>query len=423
MKVTVFPSVLKGETDVPRSKSIAQRSLALALLSPQETVIHKFPNSSDCKAALDIIRTLGAVVSENGDVLDIRGGFPNNFQADIRQPKYLIHAGESGLAARMFMPIAALWHEEIVMEGQGTLLKRSMITHEEWLPCLGVKVVLKDHKLPARVHGPLLGGKIHSEGTASSQFITGLLIAGSATKKGIELEIEQVPSKPYIETTMAVAKQFGIQMESWEGGYKVEGAQRFEPLEMVVDGDWSGAAFLLVAAALCAEEGVLIKGLNEEIPQADQAILEVLTLARVKWEKTSQGYRVWASRIKAFEFDATHCPDLFPILAVLAVMGDGPSIIKGVSRLADKESNRGKAIQHEWSKMGVNTVIRGDELKVYPKAIQTAHVHAHDDHRMAMALSVMAMAGATLTIHGAECVSKSFPDFFETIQFLGARVE
>jgi 3-phosphoshikimate 1-carboxyvinyltransferase len=237
------------------------------------------------------------------------------------------------------------------------------------------------------------------------------------------LEIEHVTSKPYIETTIAVAKQFGIQMESWEGGYKVEGSQRFEPLEMSVDGDWSGAAFLLVAGALCAERGLLLKGLSDAIPQADQAILEVLTMARVKWEKTPMGYLVFASRIKAFEFDATHCPDLFPILAVLAVMGDGPSVIKGVSRLSDKESNRGKAIQHEWSKKGINTVVRGDELKVYPKAIQPAHVHAHDDHRMAMALSVMAMAGTTLTIHGAECVNKSFPHFFETMKSLGARIE
>jgi 3-phosphoshikimate 1-carboxyvinyltransferase len=104
-------------------------------------------------------------------------------------------------------------------------------------------------------------------------------------------------------------------------------------------------------------------------------------------------------------------------------MGDGPSVIKGVHRLTDKESNRGKAIQHEWAKMGINTVIRGDELKIYPKAIQPAHVHAHDDHRMAMSLTVMAMAGATLTIHGAECVSKSFPNFYETMKSLGARIE
>ena len=423
MKLTVYPSVLSGETEVPRSKSIAQRLLGFALLSPQETVIRKFPDSADCKNALDVIRTLGAVVSENGDVLDIRGGFPNNFQADIRQPKMLINVGESGLAARMFLPIAALWHEEITMEGQGTLLKRSMKTAEEWLPHLGAKVVLKDHRLPARMQGPFLGGKVHAEQVSSSQFVTGILMAGSATKKGVELEIQQVPSRPYIETTIAVAKLFGVVMNDTGNGYAVEGAQRFQEVETTVPGDWSGAAFLFVAGALCADEGMLIKGLNEEIPQADQAILEALTLARVKWERTDEGYRVFTSRIKAFEFDATDCPDLFPILSVLAVMGDGPSVIKGVHRLSDKESNRGKAIQHEWSKMGINTVIRGDELKIYPKAIQTAHVHAHDDHRMAMALSVLAMAGATLTIHGAESVSKSFPHFFETIKKLGARVE
>jgi 3-phosphoshikimate 1-carboxyvinyltransferase len=107
----------------------------------------------------------------------------------------------------------------------------------------------------------------------------------------------------------------------------------------------------------------------------------------------------------------------------LAVFGDGPSTIKGVHRLADKESNRAKAIQHEWSKMGVNTVIRGDELKVYPKMIQSAHVHAHQDHRMAMALTVMGMAGAALTIHTAESVSKSFPHFYDGIKQIGARLD
>ena len=423
MKVTVYPSLLSGETEVPRSKSIAQRLLAFALLSPKETVIRKFPNSADCQFALDIIRALGAVVKENGDVLDIRGGFPNNFQADIRQPRNVIFCGESGLAARMFMPIASLWHEEMVLEGTGTLLKRSMRTMEEWLPHLGVKVVLKDHKLPARLMGPMHGGKVHAEEVHSSQFITGILIAGAATKKGIELEIGNVPSWPYVQTTMSVAGLFGIEMSRIEGGYQVEGGQKFTSTEVTVDGDWSGAAFIMVAAALCAEEGVLVKGLQQEIPQADQAILEVLTMARVKWDRTEDGYKIFASRIKAFEFDATHCPDLFPILSVLAVMGDGPSVIKGVHRLTDKESNRGKAIQHEWAKMGINTVIRGDELKIYPKAIQPAHVHAHDDHRMAMSLTVMAMAGATLTIHGAECVSKSFPNFYETMKSLGARIE
>jgi 3-phosphoshikimate 1-carboxyvinyltransferase len=190
-----------------------------------------------------------------------------------------------------------------------------------------------------------------------------------------------------------------------------------------VDGDWSGAAFLFVAAALCAEDGLLIQGLSTEVPQADQAILEVLKLARVRVEEEKEGFRVYASKIKGFQFDASDCPDLIPILAVLAVYGDEPSVIKGAKRLVDKESNRAKAIQHEWSKMGINTILRGDELKIYPKVIQSVHVHAHDDHRMAMSLAVMALGGASLTIHSAQAVSKSFPEFFDVIKSLGGRIE
>jgi 3-phosphoshikimate 1-carboxyvinyltransferase len=423
MKVTVFPSALSGQVFVPTSKSIAQRIVACALMSQGETRISHFPKSDDCQHALEIARSLGAVVRLDNEQWVIKGGFPFNFQSDIRQPKGVLFCGESGLAARMFSPIAALWHEEIVIEGAGTLVKRSMQTLEEWLPQLEVKVKLKDHCLPARIQGPMNGGKVLADEVHSSQFVTGLLLAGAVTKKGIELEIEKVPSIGYVETTMAVAKKFNVEMEQIPSGFKVLGGQKYQSREIQVDGDWSGAAFLFVAAALCADDGLLIQGLSTEIPQADQAILEVLKLARVRVELEEGGYRVFASKVKGFQFDATDCPDLIPILSVLAVYGDEPSVIKGAKRLVDKESNRAKAIQHEWSKMGINTVLRGDELKIYPKVIQSVHVHAHDDHRMAMSLAVMALGGAALTIHSAQAVSKSFPEFYDVIKSLGARIE
>lgn len=423
MKVTVYPSVLKGTIQVPKSKSIAQRILACALMANGETIIQGLPDSDDCLHALDVIRQLGAVVKNDNGNYSVKGGYPFNFQADIRMPKDRLSVGESGLAARMFGPIVALWHEEIEINGAGTLTKRSMKTMEDWLTALDVKVALKNDSLPARVQGPLLGGKVISPPIHSSQFITGMLLAGAVTKKGVELELENVPSKGYIDTTIAVAQAFGVKIHALEKGYAVEGGQKYQPRMIQVDGDWSGAAFLFVAAALCAEEGLLIQGLSSEIPQADQAILEVLSQARVRVEKEEAGYKVYQSKIKSFDFDATDCPDLFPILATLAVFGDGPSTIKGVHRLADKESNRAKAIQHEWSKIGVNTIIRGDELKVYPKMIQSAHVHAHNDHRMAMALTVMGLAGAAVTIHTAEAVSKSFPHFYEWIKQIGGRLD
>ena len=423
MKVTVYPSVIKGEVQVPRSKSIGQRVLACALMANGETSIEGLPNSDDCNNALEVIRHLGAVVKNDNGKLLVRGGYPFNFQADIRMPKDRLSVGESGLAARMFGPIIALWHEEIEMEGAGTLNKRSMKTMEEWLTMLDVKIVLKNETLPARIQGPLPGGKIISPHIHSSQFITGMLLAGAVTKRGVELELENVPSRGYVDTTIAVAHAFGVKIQALDKGYAVEGGQKYQPRTIKVDGDWSGAAFLFVAAALCAEEGLLIQGLSTDIPQADQAILDVLSLARVRVEKNTSGYLVFQSKIKSFDFDANDCPDLFPILATLAVFGDGPSTIQGVHRLADKESNRAKAIQHEWSEMGGNTVIRGDELKIYPKLIQTAHVHAHHDHRMAMALTVMGLAGAALTIHTAESVTKSFPNFYELIKGIGGRLD
>ncbi|MEY2764890.1 MAG: 3-phosphoshikimate 1-carboxyvinyltransferase [Bacteroidota bacterium] len=423
MKVTVYPSVIQGAVEVPRSKSIGQRVLACALMANGETIIDGLPDSDDCQHALEVIRQLGAVVRNDNGKLLVRGGYPFNFQADIRMPKDRLSVGESGLAARMFGPIISLWHDEIEMEGSGTLTKRSMKTMEEWLSQLDVKIALKNDLLPARIQGPMTGGKIISSFIHSSQFVTGMLLAGAVSKKGIELELENVPSKGYVDTTMAVAKAFGVNIQETPTGYWVEGGQKYQAREISVDGDWSGAAFLFVAAALSAENGLWIKGLSTEIPQADQAILEVLTMARVRVEKTEEGYCVYQSKIKCFDFDANDCPDLFPILATLAVFGDGPSTIKGVNRLADKESNRAKAIQHEWAKMGVNTVIRGDELKIYPKMIKTAHVHAHHDHRMAMALTVMGLAGAALTIHTAESVSKSFPNFYEVIKAIGGRLD
>ncbi len=423
MKVTVYPSKLAGDVYVPTSKSIAQRIVACAVMAVGETTIAHFPDSDDCQHALEIARSLGAVVRKDNEKWVIKGGFPFNFQSDIRQPKGVLFCGESGLSARMFSSIAALWHEELVLEGSGTLLKRSMKTLEEWLPQLDVKVRLKDHCLPARIQGPLMGGKVLADEVHSSQFVTGLLLAGAVTKKGIELEIEHVPSLGYVETTIAVAKKFNVEINPTQVGFEVSGGQKYQAQEITVDGDWSGAAFLFVAAALTADDGLLIQGLSTDIPQADQAILEVLKLARVRVEEVENGYRVFASKIKGFQFDASDCPDIIPILSVLAVYGDEPSIIKGAKRLVDKESNRAKAIQHEWSKMGINTVLRGDELKIYPKAIQSVHVHAHDDHRMAMSLAVMALGGAALTIHAAQAVSKSYPEFFDVIKTLGGRIE
>jgi 3-phosphoshikimate 1-carboxyvinyltransferase len=194
-------------------------------------------------------------------------------------------------------------------------------------------------------------------------------------------------------------------------------------VELTVPGDWSGAAFLLVAGALSAEAGLVVDNLKMDSAQADKAVLHALLAAGVRFDVLPDAVRIWQSEVRAFEFDATHCPDLFPPLAVLAAFADGVSVITGVSRLIHKESNRAKALQQEFAKAGVRIVLRDDEMKIYPAAIRSAQLHSHHDHRVAMAGTLLGIAGAPVSIQYAESVSKSFPDFYSVMQSVGARIK
>ena len=206
-------------------------------------------------------------------------------------------------------------------------------------------------------------------------------------------------------------QRFHIIPKAWKG------------TELTVPGDWSSAAFLLVAGALTAEEGLVVGNLNLDSAQADKAVLDALERAGVRLEKQTNAIKVWQSDVHAFEFNATHCPDLFPPLAVLAAFADGVSCITGVSRLVHKESNRAKALQQEFAKAGVRIVIRDEDMKIYPAAIRSAQLHSHNDHRMAMASALLGLAGAPVDIQSAEAVSKSFPEFYTLMQSVGARIK
>jgi 3-phosphoshikimate 1-carboxyvinyltransferase len=237
------------------------------------------------------------------------------------------------------------------------------------------------------------------------------------------LEVSHLNSRPYIDLTIEVLAKFGVAItnDSYRRFHIVPKA--FKGTELTVPGDWSGAAFLLVAGALSAPDGLIVANLNVNSAQADRAVLEALQLAGVKFEVLPDAIHVKQSDVCAFEFDATHCPDLFPPLAALAAFANGVSVIRGVSRLKHKESNRAKALQQEFAKAGVRIVLRDDEMKIYPAAIRSAHLHSHNDHRMAMAAALLGLAGARVSIQQAASVSKSFPDFYSDIQKLGARVK
>jgi 3-phosphoshikimate 1-carboxyvinyltransferase len=342
-----------------------------------------------------------------------------------------MNCGESGLGIRMFTPIAALSNELISIEGKGSLVKRPMHFFDEILPLVGVKVLSQKGFLPIQIQGPLVPATITIDGSLSSQFLTGMLMAYAATEKqDIEIKVIDLKSKPYIDLTLAVLNAFGWKVEhtNYES-FRFLAHTPLQPvIEYTVEGDWSGAAFLLVAGAIAGP--IKVKGLQLNSTQADKKIMEALISAKANMIQEVDGILIGPSadnsnNLIAFEFDATDCPDLFPPLVALASVCNGVTKIKGVSRLAHKESDRGLTLQTEFAKMGVQIKLVGDEMLIHGGSlIQSATVFSQHDHRIAMACGVAALvANGPIEITAAEAINKSYTDFFTHLQELGAKVD
>lgn len=414
MDITVRPSFLKGSITAPPSKSMTQRAIAASLLAKGTTTIVNPSNCEDSVAALGMIRKLGAeVVGGTGDLV-VNGGFLLHGTR--------LHCGESGLAMRMFAPIAALRKEEITFTGEGSLTRRPVAMISEALGQLGVEVKTNNGLLPFTVKGPLKGGSAAIDGSVSSQLLTGLLMALPLAEGDSEIRVNNLKSKPYIEMTLQLLNAFGIVVENDKlETFRIKGGQAYKPIEFPVEGDWSGGAFLLVAGVLNGE--ITVKGLEKGSFQSDKAVLEALKMAGAVLTQSENEIRIAKSSLKAFHFDATECPDLFPPLAVLAAGCSGTSTLSGVGRLTHKESNRATAISEEFSKLGVSVTIDGDTMHITGGKINGAFVNSHHDHRIAMMEATAALiASGPITIAGAESVAKSYPAFFSHLKKLGAEI-
>ena len=422
MKVTIHPSQLKGIIQAPASKSSMQRACAAALLSKGTSVIHNPGHSNDDKAAMDIIQKLGGVIEVNSEELRVQSQGINPTASEI-------NCGESGLSIRMFTPIVALSDKEITINGSGSLTTRPMDFFDEILPQLGVKIKSNDGKLPMVIQGPLVPANIEVDGSLSSQFLTGLLMAYSAAgAKDVSIKVNDLKSKPYIDLTLDVMKKFGMNVPE-NKNYKEfifhDGSTHASPLtahEYRVEGDWSGGAFLLVAGTIAGS--ITVRGLDLSSTQADRAIMDAMMSANAAIAMEAKGIQAHPGGLRGFEFDATDCPDLFPPLVVLAAYCDGKTTIKGVKRLKHKESNRAVALQDEFDKMGIWIDVEDDIMIIHGGGtVKGADIHSHHDHRIAMACAVAALgANSETVIEEAMAVKKSYPDFYNDLKTLGANV-
>jgi 3-phosphoshikimate 1-carboxyvinyltransferase len=393
-----------------------QRMTAAALLAEGKTTEINNPSfSTDCLASIDVAKKLGAEVELHRNRMLIRG----RLSPSARE----LSCGESGLCMRMFAPIASLCSVELTLNGEGSLLSRPMDMLVTPLKDLGVKCSTDNGHPPITVRGPLKGGRAKLDGSISSQALTGLLMALPRAEEDSELYVENLTSRPYIDLTLKVLECCGIHIpyESYNH-FSIQGNQTYFPQGFTVEGDWSGAAFLLVAAAVGGE--LTLKGLDVQSPQSDRKIIEALKECGASVRLSPDVVAVQKKDLKAFDFDVTDCPDLVPPLSALACSCQGTSRLRGVDRLRYKESNRTSALQQELSRLGIVSQIIDGNMEIQGGDIHGGMAQSHADHRIAMAMAVLAInAKQPIVIEGTECVNKSYPTFFEDLASIGGKVD
>lgn len=415
MEQIINPSVgIQGRIKIPASKSFGQRVYAAALIVNGETCIDNFGNSDDENAALEIIQQAGAKVKKiSEDKLLI------NSEGIIHKDLY-VNCGESGLSARMFTPLLSVNSKIVNVSAKGTLLSRPMNFFDEVFNDLNVHFQSDNGYLPFTLKGPIIPNNCIIDGSLSSQFITGLIYAyvASSNTKRVQIEIKNPTSIPYILLTLQVLSEFGVNIKFENNILFFDGPYVLKSTSVSVEGDWSSASFLLVAAAISG--AITIENLDINSRQADKKIIEALRDfgAEVTIQETS--VTVVQKERNPFRFDATHCPDLFPPLSVLAMFSAGVSTLKGVKRLVNKESNRAVAIEQELGKMGAKIVVENNDMFI--KGIDNSKavtVHSHGDHRIAMACAVAALkANGPVKIQEAQAINKSYPAFYEHLSLL-----
>ncbi len=411
----IRPSKISGRIAAPSAKSAMIRATAAAALADGLSEIVRPSLCDDAVAGLGVAAALGAEVVREEGLIRITG--------PLRPRGGILDCGESGLCLRMFAPIAALGKERTVLEARGSLLTRPVGMMEETLTGLGVSVTSRHGFPPLCVEGPLRAGRIAVDGSVTSQLLTGLLLALPLCREDSRLSVSGLKSRPYVDLTISMLERFGVSA-SWDRDLdiiEVRGRQAYRPCRYEVEGDWSGAAFLLVAAALSGR--VTVDRLSLDSRQADVRCLAALRDAGAAVSISGDSVTVEAGGLEAFEFDAVDCPDLFPPLAVLAGFCRGRSVIHGVERLRHKESDRAAALVEEFSRLGAALGVRGDALWIEGGGLDGGILDARGDHRLAMAGAVAGLRAAHgVRVVGPEAVAKSYPGFFADLAALGGDI-
>ena len=414
---------LRGKVAAPPSKAYTHRALIAALLSNGVSRISNPLFSEDTDATLKAITTLGAKIDSSENQWTIQG------IQQIEKPQAPIRCGESGSTLRFLLPVAALASGPSVFTLGTSLSRRPLAPLLRSLEQLGVKSDFRIDQSPPVVEicgGGIKGGKTTMAGDVSSQFVSGLLFGCSKAEADTDILLSTpLESRDYVRMTIEVLNKHGVRMSARENmtQLKVFANQTYRPFDHDIPGDFSSAAFLLAAAAVTSSK-LKIGNLNWKTGQGDQKILNILEKTRCKVKKAEESIEIEGNELFATDVDARDTPDLVPVCASLACYSQGISRIFNAGRLRLKESDRLSALQMELKKMGGKISIIESGLAIEgPCKMRGATINPHGDHRIAMACAVAALAADGQTvIQNCECVSKSYPGFFDDLSLLGADV-
>ena len=414
--VILSPSRLSGEVTVPPSKSAAHRAILCAALSRGICHIHNVAQSNDIDMTIGAIQSLGAETERLGSALtvDARHLFSDS--------PVEIDCGESGSTLRFLIPVAAAGGVSARFTGHGRLPQRPIGIYLDCLPPAGVSC-RTEGGLPLSIQGQLQPGVFSLPGNISSQFITGLLLALPLLDGDSRIQLTSpLESAGYVDMTLEMLYQFGVQISRDADGYSIPGNQRYLPCDCTVEGDWSQAAFFLAAGAL-GEKPLTIRGLSLSSTQGDQEAARLFRRFGAEVLEDESCVTVIPHPLRGIDIDASQIPDLVPILAVTGALAEGVTRITGAARLCIKESDRLTAIADGIRRLGgkVEELPDGLILTGVPTFLG-GKAEGYNDHRIVMALSIAALCSqTTVELTDAQSICKSYPNFFDDYKRLGGQ--
>ena len=417
MKVSVSKSELKGKVSAPSSKSYTIRGLMCAALARGKSELISPLASDDTQAALNVLSQIGTKVRQKNNLWEVAGG-------SFCKPEGGLFCGDSAATLRFMTAICSLVPGRCRLLAGPSLSRRPVGPLIEALKKLGVNCSSEDGVAPVTVEGGNLeGGVTELRGDISSQFISALLLVSPLARKSVKIRLTTPPeSKPYILMTLGCLKQFEVKVDYSLDLREFEvSKQVYHPTSYRVEGDWSSASYFLTLGAMVGE--IWVENLNPDSLQGDRVLLNLLKDAGAQIRVGEDSVKVSKSKLNAIKADLSDSIDLLPTLAVLAAVAQGVSEFSGIERARLKESNRVVALSEGLKRMGIEVTEEKDRLLITGGEPKGSTIDSQGDHRIAMAFSLLGLVTGETVINDAECVSKTYPDFWDTLGSIGGKVK